>query len=76
MDFTGKTDEDFEIQDWQRRPGLKNPLTPEQIAWISRDEAITPLALAEPQEMQEIAEQVLAVNPQATIGTITGCCYG
>ncbi|MDR1605224.1 MAG: hypothetical protein LBS10_10655 [Gracilibacteraceae bacterium] len=26
--------EELEIQDWQREPGLKNPLTPEQIEWL------------------------------------------
>jgi len=63
----------LEITEEQRKPGLKNPLTPEQVEWLTKDEATTPLAMGDP---QQVAEQVLAKNPEATIYKILGCLYG
>ncbi|MDR1603442.1 MAG: hypothetical protein LBS10_01445 [Gracilibacteraceae bacterium] len=43
--------EELEIQDWQREPGLKNPLTPEQVEWLETQasEEIWPFYLEHPQ---------------------------
>jgi hypothetical protein len=65
-------DPSLEIQDWQRKPGLKNPLTPEQVEWLTQDEETTPLAMWDP---QETAMWILAKYPEATLGRIRGLLY-
>ena len=62
----------MEITPEQRQPGLKNPLRPEQVEWLVKDEATTPLAMGDP---QKVAEMVLAKNPRATLEQIAGVLY-
>ena len=63
----------LELTPEQRTPGLKNPLTQEQIAWLTKDEATVPFVMGDP---QEVAEWVLTKNPDATLGQIMGALYG
>jgi hypothetical protein len=64
--------EELEIQDWQREPGLKNPLTPEQVAYLVEAEKTLPFAMGDP---QEVAEWLLAKNPEASFGQLIGVVF-
>jgi hypothetical protein len=52
----------LEIQDWQRKPELKNPLTQEQAAWVEKqilEELRANSTILQWDPVQEAAERLL-----------------
>ena len=53
--------QELEIQEWQRKPGLNNPLTKEQVEWAAAETARQFVGVYSPQpnRIQELAKDVL-----------------